>query len=92
MAVTAISFAALSLHKQMIHQTYTVFAAFILYLLLRFTYRRFLWDKLTAIVVLLVGVAGIESARGLFQFLSNSHMRGLFHNINHSIVRLCIYI
>ena len=82
-AITILSFAVFSLHRQMIHQTYTVFAAFIIYLLIRLTYRHFLMDKLTLAVMLLVGAAALESVRGLLQFLSNSQMRGLFHNVNH---------
>jgi O-antigen ligase len=82
-AITILSFAVFSLHHRMTHQVYTVFAAFIIYLLIRLTYRHFFADKLTFAIILLVGAATIESVRGLLQFLFNSQMRGLFHNVNH---------
>jgi O-antigen ligase len=81
--ITLLSFLFFSNQRLLFHQAYTVFAAFVLYLLIRFSYKRYIYKKQILLVSFLVGIAGIEACRGLVQFLSGSEMKGLFFNVNH---------
>lgn len=81
--ITLLSFLFFSRQQHIFHQVFTIFATFILYLLIRFSYKHYISNKQTLLVSFLVGIAGIEAARGLIQFLSNSEMKGLFYNVNH---------
>jgi O-antigen ligase/tetratricopeptide (TPR) repeat protein len=81
--ITLLSFLFFSNQRVLFHQAYTVFATFVLYLLIRFSYKRYIYNKQILLVSFLVGIAGIEACRGLVQLLSGSEMKGLFYNVNH---------
>ncbi|UCC39086.1 MAG: O-antigen ligase family protein [Candidatus Aminicenantes bacterium] len=90
--ITLLSFLFFSKQRLLFHQAYSVFATFILYLLVRFSYKRYVYNKLTWLVSFLVGIAGIEAIRGLIQLLSGSQMKGLFFNVNHFAMYIALNI
>lgn len=86
--ITIISFILTAKQSQMVHRAYTVFAVFILYLLIRVSYKRYVSNKRDFLVSFFVVIAGIEAFRGIIQFLSHSQMKGFFLM---SIILVCIW-
>lgn len=82
-SITIISFIFFAKQSQMVHRAYTVFSVFILYLLIRISFKQYVSNKRDFLVSFFVVIAGIEAFRGIIQFLSHSQMKGFFFNVNY---------
>lgn len=91
-AVTTLSHLFLSKEGTQVDRFYIVFATFVLYLLIRFSYKRYLYDNQTLFLLFAVGISGIEGSYGLIQWLSNVQMKGHFYNQNYFAMYTAMHV
>ncbi|MBN1221638.1 MAG: O-antigen ligase family protein [Candidatus Aminicenantes bacterium] len=90
--MTVLSFFVFSKQLLMIHHVFTVFAVFILYLLVRVSYTRHIFHRRKLLVSFFVIIAVVEALLGIMQFLSRSEMRGHFFNVNYFAMYIALNI
>lgn len=90
--MTLLSFFAFSKQRLMIHQVFAVYAVFILYLLIRVSYEKYIFQRRKLLVSFFVGIAVIEALHGFLQFLSQSEIKGHFFNVNYFSMYIALNI
>ena len=90
--LSAVSFFFLSEHGQPMDHLFIAYAALVLYFYVRLSYKRYVYQRQTFFLSLLVIISGVEASHGLIQFVSGSQMKGHFFNPNYLAMYAALHV